>query len=725
MRVRVSFLVCISLPMAGIIRAQTTVTGKVTDIRHRPLTGVNIALKNSYDGTTSGPDGSFTFTTFEKGPQTLEASQTGFAPDTLAVNINGGIIQFNPMLKAAFSQLNLVTISAGSFEASDENKNTILKPLDIVTTAGANADVVSALKTLPGAQQIGESSGLFVRGGTGSETQTFIDGMIVNDPYFSSVPDIAQRGRFSPFLFKGTVFSSGGYSAQYGEGLSGAIILESQDLPEQSSSTLSVSSVGLGMGTEQLSKSKTSSYGFDLNYTNLLPYYAIVPQRESFTQNPVFWNADFNFRIMTSKTGMLKFYGYGNYSKLGFLQPSLNYPGEQDLFGLVNYNFYGNLTYTELLSPHWKLYAGASYSTNTDKIQIGEVSGTGDTDLFQFPVDNIDNLSQGKLMLTRYVGRFSEIRFGTEYHHAFNSYGADGLDTNFSDNYMAGFAEADLYFTTRIMGRIGFRSEYSSLLQKGNLAPRISLAYKLGEKDQFSVAYGDFYERPDTLLWLAGGNKLGFTRATHYIASFQRVSNDYTFRVEAYYKVYSNLVTTVPDTTNGGTGYAKGIEFFWRDRKTFKNVDYWISYSYLDTKRKWLNYPFAVQPDFAATNTVTLVYKEYIPKITTNLGLTYSFASGRPYFNPNLPDDEFMSERTLPYNSLGLSVDYLTTIHKAFTVFVLSVTNALNSTQVYGYNYSDDKTRSQAIVPPANRFLFFGMFMSFGVNRSQEVVENN
>ncbi len=70
----------------------------------------------------------------------------------------------------------MVTISAGSFEASDEKKNTVLKPLDIVTTAGANADIVSALKTLPGAQQVGEKEGLFVRGGTGYETQTFIDG---------------------------------------------------------------------------------------------------------------------------------------------------------------------------------------------------------------------------------------------------------------------------------------------------------------------------------------------------------------------------------------------------------------------------------------------------------------------------------------------------------------------------------------------------------------------
>jgi len=44
--------------------------------------------------------------------------------------------------------------------------------------------------------------------------------MVVQNPFYSSVPDIPSRGRFLAFLFKGTVFSSGGYSAQYGQALS-------------------------------------------------------------------------------------------------------------------------------------------------------------------------------------------------------------------------------------------------------------------------------------------------------------------------------------------------------------------------------------------------------------------------------------------------------------------------------------------------------------------------
>lgn len=190
--------------------AQSKISGKVTDNKKRPLPGVNIAIKGSYDGATSSADGSFSFTTTATGDHLLSASLTGYQLLELQVNTSTDQ-QLNIVLKSDVNALRVVTISAGSFEASDDKKGTVLKPLDIVTTAGAGADIVNAIKTLPGAQQTNDREGLFVRGGTGYETQTLIDGMLVRNPFSSSLPDIPGRGRFSPFLFKGTTFSSGGY----------------------------------------------------------------------------------------------------------------------------------------------------------------------------------------------------------------------------------------------------------------------------------------------------------------------------------------------------------------------------------------------------------------------------------------------------------------------------------------------------------------------------------
>ena len=102
---------------------------------------------------------------------------------------------------------------------------------------------------------------MFVRGGAGYEAKQYIDGTLVNNPYYSSVPDIASRGRFSPFLFKGTVFSTGGYSALYGQALSSVVLLESIDLPEKSEMDATISPLVVGAGTQQLAKDKKSSWG--------------------------------------------------------------------------------------------------------------------------------------------------------------------------------------------------------------------------------------------------------------------------------------------------------------------------------------------------------------------------------------------------------------------------------------------------------------------------------
>lgn len=190
--------------------AQTKVSGKVIDNKKSPLAGVSIALKDSYDGATTDSLGNYSFTSTEKGEQIITATSTGYKAFEEKINISDAPISLNIELKESITELRAVVISAGTFEASDAKRATALNPIDIVTTASANGDITSALKTIPGTQQIGEQDGLFVRGGTADETKYYIDGSLVNNFYYSTEPGQATRGRFNPFLFKGTIFSSGG-----------------------------------------------------------------------------------------------------------------------------------------------------------------------------------------------------------------------------------------------------------------------------------------------------------------------------------------------------------------------------------------------------------------------------------------------------------------------------------------------------------------------------------
>ncbi|MEO5781654.1 MAG: carboxypeptidase-like regulatory domain-containing protein, partial [Ginsengibacter sp.] len=349
-------------------QGQTNISGKILDNKNKPLTGISITLKNTYDGTTSDSLGNYSFSTGEKGAQTLEISATGYKPFEQPINLAGQPVTLNISLKELVTELKAVVISAGTFEASDQKRTTVLNPIDIVTTASANADITAAIKTLPGTQQVGETEGLFVRGGTASESKTFIDGTLVNNFYYSSEPGLAQRGRFNPFLFKGTIFSAGGYSALYGQALSAALILESIDLPEQSSADLAISYLAVGGGIQKLAKNKKSSWGISYNYTDLSLAFKLIKQKPDYFNVPVLHNLDANFRIKTSKTGMLKYYGTFSSTKVGFRYADIDSVGMKDAFKLHNINMYHNLSWKEKLGTGLKLTAGFSYSTNKDEI---------------------------------------------------------------------------------------------------------------------------------------------------------------------------------------------------------------------------------------------------------------------------------------------------------------------------------------------------------------------
>lgn len=735
--------------------SQTVISGVVKDNKGETLPGVNITLVGSYDGATSNGKGEYSFETDAKDSITLRASYTGYANHIVQTLVQGKEMKVDFILKEKITEMKAVVISAGAFEASDEKKGTVLKALDIVTTAGSNGDSYSALKTLPGAQQVNDREGLFVRGGTGSETQTFIDGTWVKNAFSASVPDLGARGRFNPFIFKGTVFSTGGYSALYGQALSSAVILESIDLPEKSAASLFLSTVGVGGNYQKLSKNKLSSYGIGYNYTNLAPYFALIKQNIQYKKAPEVHQIDLNFRKKTSKTGMIKFYGYLNHTTIDINRNNINsldYTDAnkvyQDRFSIQNTNLYGNLSYKEFFKKNWRVVAGACAAYNRDQI-LTQVLNHGNINYsdsnFSYTanqrIENYTEMASGKIYLERSLPNLNMIRFGTEYIYSADQTDYNNLYTAFHgkyktrEHYKAVFAESDIYITNDLAGKIGVRGEHSALLNAYNVAPRASMAYKIRRRGQISLAYGMFFQKPEQT-YLFKNQDLNYMRANHYILNYQYQPKDRLLRLEGYYKAYHNLIkTNITGAPQGiatnGTGYARGIEIFYRDKKTLKGIDFWISYSYLDTKRDFINYPKMVQPDFAARHTGNLVFKKFWPKRMFGINGTYTIASGRPYYNPNLSADLFMSERTKVFNNFSLSANYLKNIGKAFTVWVVSINNPFNFKQVYGYNFSqkdlnlDNRYSSQAVLPSARQFIFMGVFMSWGIDRTQEAIDNN
>lgn len=722
---------CFFLSLSYCLVAQTTITGTIRSKNKNPLEGTSISLEGTYYGSTSSKGGEYSFSSPDTGSFNLVVSLIGYKKMSQPVHLAGGQLTIDFILKEEVNEMQAVTVSAGSFEASDQRRNTVLKPLDIVTTAGQQADIVAALKTLPGAQQVGESEGLFVRGGTGAETKVFIDGMMVSNPFYSSVPDIAQRGRFSPLLFKGTHFSSGGYSAQYGQAMSSALTLETHDLPTRTETNMIISSAQLTLTRQQLFKEQKASAGFSINYNNMEPYYALVPQKPYFTKSPEIINGELFGRWKTRK-GIVKYYGYATTNTLSFHRPSLENEKAFDYFSLKGNNVFTILTYSGKLNNKWKLNTGIGFSYNKDRIDLVEASPSDTISFFHPRLTNYT--SQARAVFTRLIGGLSKWHTGVEWQSVMDKIEAkDSIPSvGRPDNFISLFTEGDIYLSPWLLAKPGIRYEYSSLLSKGNLAPRLSFAWKLQKAGQISIAYGVFFQKPETI-YLHRSPKLDYTKAVHYILNYERIANGRTIRAEFFYKKYEKLITypgnKPSDPANNGSGYAKGFELFWRDKKLFDGFDYWISYSFLDTKRKYQDYPIETIPTFAARHTLNVVIKQFVTPIATNFSLTYTYASGRPYYNPNLPLSAFLSDRTIDYHNIGFQVNYLTKLGKANTVFIFNINNLIGNQQVYGYHFASNPDlqgifKGEAITPMAKRSIFFGAYLTIGNDRRREIIDN-
>ncbi len=696
-----------------VLNAQTTVFGTVSDSNGEPLVGANVFVKGTYDGTSANETGAYKFSTSSSGIQVIVATFIGYKPQEKEVILDGSNIEVIFKLKDGSTQISGVVITAGTYETSDRSRSVTLQPLDIVTTPSAAGDIYGALTTLPGTANVGEDGRLFVRGGDGYETKTFIDGLLSKKPYGSNVPDLPSRGRFSPFLFSGTTFSTGGYSAEYGQALSSALILTTNSFPQQTQTELSIMSVGGGV--TQTFKGENSAYSIALEYMNLQPYYQLIPGKFTMNKYPESVGATLVTRHRIAKSGVLKVFSTYSDSRFGLRYPNLNQFGAMSNISIANQNSYSNISFSDNLGS-WIFKSGVAFTYDNNNL-----------DLETFQVDEQNQNLQAKIALKRSIGSKISILIGAE--ETFNKFNQDYVELNslFSHNSQlndlgsALFVETELKPLERFALRVGVRGEHSSLLNDQNLAARFSAAYLISSTSQVSFAYGNFYQTPEEQL-LRFTNMLTFEQADHYIFNYQWEKNNRILRVEGYLKDYKNLVTYDGNQfwnsnlySNSGLGYSRGIDLFYRDRKTFKMLEYWISYSYVDSKRKYRDFPEMVTPHFAPEHTASVVAKQWVQSITTQFGLSATFASGRPYNNPN--SNKFMDGRTSFYNDVSINCSHLRTILSKPSIIYLSVNNLLGRDNVFGYRYYNQPNangiyEALPIKSEAKRFYFVGVFIT-------------
>ena len=349
-------------------------------------------------------------------------------------------------------------------------------------------------------------------------------------------------------------------------------------------------------------------------------------------------------------------------------------------------------------------------------------------------VTNDENSAHLKLKLkkrfnSRFKLSFGAEQFLTDFDENFKD-GSVNVTYGYNNNITAGFTEVDLVFSKDLALKVGVRADYSSVFSDLDVAPRAALAYKTSKNGQVSLAYGNFYQNPNHNI-LKFEQNLEAEKTSHYILNYQYVNDGKIFRAEAYRKVYNNLVKFDTEFTSfdsnfnsNGDGYAQGLDVFWRDNTSIKNLDYWLSYSYLDTERDYLNFESAAQPNFATNHNFSIVGKYWIESLKSQLGVDYTFSSGRPYNDPN--SSAFLAEKAKPFNSISLNWAYLIDQQK---ILYFSVNNVLGFRNINGYQYANTPDLNgqfsrRALRPATDQFFFVGFFWTISEDGKDNQLNN-
>lgn len=724
--------------------SQVTISGKVLGRNNKPLKDVSVSLKDTYDGATTDEAGNYKFETSEKGNHTLVFAHPKFSEVEKSVKIEDKNISVDVELKESVNEIDAVVISAGSIEASDKKRATALfTPLDVYTTAGSNGQVSSFLETQTGVQMVGETEGVNVRGGTGNETKFFMDGNLINNYFGNSIPGIKSMDRLNTSIFKGTVFSSGGYSAIYGQALSSIVALESVDLPEKNTADFFISPLFANAGIQRVNKERTYSFGISSGYSNLELMKRLLNFNTNFEKAPTGYDTNANFRIKTKGGGFVKYYGSYDQSSMRVAMPSLESEIQTDKINQKGNNTFHSISYREKIGKY-TLNLGSSYTFNQNFLNFDNYEFQ--TKIFNNDIHSKANYYNAKAVIERKLYKISHIKAGVEFNNINEQTAVIAQDNQtvysdrtftYKDQITSLFAETNLGISNDLSIQVGTRGEYSSTINKWNISPRFAMAYRFSKEWTTSLAYGIFYQNPESKYFTENYNP-NYQRADHYIFQVQRSSEGRILRIETFYKNYKNLLKTTTDfyrpvaLNNNGSGFANGIEVFWRDKKTFKNFDYWVSYSFLDSKRDHLNFTESLFPNFAAKHTLSVVAKKFVMDWKTGFNLSYNYNSGRPFYNFVQENGTTIlknSGQVKDYHAVNFSMNYIPSIGKkeakSFSVFILSINNILGTKNVFGYNFSSDGMRSSAIKPVSNTFVFVGWLVSFGTDKTQDAINNN
>ena len=704
----------------------TIISGTVKGERDSLLEGVNVVIKGTIDGATTDNKGYYEFETEKSGQQNLLFSFTEYADKTIPIEITPGKnLSQNIKLTKEEVRTEEIIVTASSF-TSGQNNAVALTSLEIVRIPGADADLYRAITTFPGSNQVNEGSRITVRGGDPDEVLTIIDQASLYNPFiFDETFNVSSYSTINPWGLKGINFTSGGFSAKYGNVLSAVLDLKSYDMPQGTGMFAWLGLANASLSGVYLSKNRNFGATFSGGKLLLQPYFALNGENSEYAPIPQSNQFGGTLSHKIGSTGNIKFYANYSDDKVGIKNASPSFDG---FYNSNSKSVFTNLKLMVAPSSSTLLNASASFSLYDRKNEYG-ILDTRSKDIY----------SKGRVDFTKNMTSKIDINTGAEYEYS--GYEINGkvptysynlslsapsfqIDTLAHTGRIGAYAEAQIKLSNKVFVITGARTDYHTLSGKMSFDPRLSFGYLPNNFHSIRGAVGLYHQYPKLDNYFrASENELNPEDAMHYILGYEfNKEGNIIFRVEGYYKDYNNLVLTDRNDfyyRSSGEGNVKGVDVFFKTKISNKFTG-WISYAYSDSKRKQFDSQNLVPSNYDITNNISLV-GSYNLTDQIVFGAIYKLSTGKPY-TPVIGSEyvtsqdvykpifgEVNSSRYPAYSRIDMNAQYIFSLFGKFAVAVLAVNNILNTKNIYEYTYNFNYSERKEIITNNKRTFYVGL----------------
>ncbi|MCP4634098.1 MAG: TonB-dependent receptor plug domain-containing protein [candidate division Zixibacteria bacterium] len=641
-----------------------------------------------------------------------------------------------------------------------KNATPSLREMDgrqILEIPGANQDLLRSLTYLPGINTRSDySSQLYVRGGGPEQNLILIDGITVSSPYRLGTFVSA----FNPDLVEGIELLPGGFPAQYGNRLSSVLDIKYRTSEREGYSLISNTSL---INTSSVFEGPLINQdgGFVLSVRRT--YYDLILNQvtEDDVAFPYFYDVQGKIDYDFSE----KFRGEVHLeTATGGFKLKTDRDDDEDALNLDlrDKNSDGLLAFTLGYSPSdrfdvrtqiSRVHRNEDFRIDGDLKLDVDVSG----DRYSLKQDAIYQQEEDKYRLL----------FGWEYQNTNAHFGwtltaddslkqdappgdqnpfmpkQDSFGYEGGDIFTGGYTSFEYRDWEKFRPTIGFRYDWSDVVDKYKLSPRLALNYRINTQDMIKLAWGYYYQFPSYEILSEKGyfpetwrnSELDAEKAVHYLIGWEHIYDlDWKLRLDFYYKRLSDLVVDY-DTTlipvNNGRGDSEGFELYLEKRKT-KNSRYsgWISYTLAKSwsETPWSSYYF-ISDQLHTLNIVSDI--KFTDRISA--GLTWRFGSGMPYTpvigveeisvtdsitgQPVVVDWEPIygatnSVRFPAYHRLDVRINFAFKWYSLPCTAYIEAINTYNQKNVYSYNwdrrYSERETTHELPFIPS-----FGLIIKF------------